>query len=194
MSLSQVGSMADDRATANFDFNSNFDIKQYTGSYLTTALGEHIAKNTLSLTVGEHGPIVLSDRLLVEKLQSIANERIPERVVHAKGSAAHGIFEVTNDMSAYTKADLFNGVGKKTPVFSRFSTTNHETGSSDTIRDTKGLGLKFYTTQGNYDLTMIDNTVFPIRDPMKFADLVHAQRREPGSGLLNYDNKWDFFS
>ena len=111
----------------------------------------------------------------MEKLGKAANERVPERIVHAKGTSAHGFFNVTNPkISAYTKADFLSDVGKITPIIARFSTVAGELGSADTLRDNRGLAIKFYTDDGNYDLTALSVPVFPIADPMKFSYLIHA--------------------
>ena len=131
------------------------------------------------MTAGPRGPILLQDFHLIDKLAHFNEERIPERVVHAKGSGAHGEFEVTNDVTMYTKAKFLNQVGKKTPIFVRFSTVAGERGAADTVRDPRGFAVKFYTEEGNYDLVGNNTPVFFINDPMKFPDYVHTQKRCP---------------
>src|SRR5438876_1725554 len=136
---------------------------------MTTDAGRPVGDNQNSLTVGPRGPIVFEDYLLFEKMAHFNRERIPERVVHAKGSGAHGHFVCTNaEITKYTTAKLFNGVGKKTPTFIRFSTVGGEKGSADTARDPRGFALKFYTEEGNWDMTGNNTPVFFIRDPLKF--------------------------
>jgi catalase len=126
----------------------------------TTDAGIPAPSDHHSLTVGPNGPILLQDHYLIQKMAQFNRERVPERVVHAKGSGAHGFFEVTEDVSQFTKADLFNGVGKRTPMFARFSTVAGELGSADTARDPRGFALKFYTQEGNYDLVGNNTPVF----------------------------------
>lgn len=126
------------------------------------------------MTAGPTGPILLQDFHLIDKLASFDRERIPERVVHAKGSGAHGEFEVTEDVSKFTKAAFLNGVGKKTPMFIRFSTVAGERGAADTVRDPRGFAVKFYTEEGNYDLVGNNTPVFFINDPIKFPDFIHT--------------------
>mmetsp|Transcript_46089 Transcript_46089/g.33880 ORF Transcript_46089/g.33880 Transcript_46089/m.33880 type:complete len:255 (+) Transcript_46089:136-900(+) len=121
-------------------------------------------------------------------------ERIPERVVHAKGAGAHGYFKVTKDVSKYTKAKVFNGVGKMTDVFCRFSTTGGEKGSADTVRDTRGFAIKFYTEDGVYDLAGLHVPVFFISDAIKFPDMVHSSKNNPKTGSADPDMTWDFRS
>ena len=136
-----------------------------------------------SLTVGPAGPNVLHDHYVVQKMQHFNRERVPERVVHAKGGGAHGFFEVTEDVSQFTKADFLSGVGKQTPVFLRFSTVAGEQGFADTVRDPRGFAIKFYTQEGNYDLVGNNTPVFFVRDPSKFQDFIHSQKRLPDTGL-----------
>jgi catalase len=161
---------------------------------LTTESGEHIADNQNSQTAGPNGPILLQDHHLIEKLARFERERIPERVVHAKGSGAFGYFEVTKDLTRYTKANFLNQVGKRTEVFIRFSTVAGEKGSADTVRDPRGFAMKFYTEDGNYDLVGNDTPIFFIRDPLKFPDFIHSQKRDPYTNVQEPDNVWDFFS
>ena len=146
---------------------------------LTTSNGDPVDDNQHSMTAGPTGPILLQDFHLIDKLASFDRERIPERVVHAKGSAAHGEFEVTEDVSKFTRANFLNGVGKKTPMFLRFSTVAGERGAPDTVRDPRGFAVKFYTEEGNYDLVGNNTPVFFINDPIKFPDFIHTQKRCP---------------
>jgi catalase len=146
------------------------------------------------MTAGSRGPTLIQDVHLLEKLAHFNRERVPERVVHAKGAGAHGYFEVTNDLSKYTKADLFSQVGKRTPMFIRFSTVAGELGSADTVRDPRGFAVKFYTEEGNYDLVGNNTPVFFIRDAIKFPDFIHTQKRHPQTHLKNPNAIWDFWS
>ncbi|MFJ5712912.1 catalase KatA [Neobacillus sp. NPDC093127] len=161
---------------------------------LTTGTGAPVGDNQNSMTAGMRGPTLIQDVHLIEKLAHFNRERVPERVVHAKGAGAHGYFEVTNDMSTYTKAKLFNGVGKRTPMFIRFSTVAGELGSADTVRDPRGFSVKFYTEEGNYDLVGNNTPIFFIRDAIKFPDFIHTQKRDPKSHLKNPNAIWDFWS
>ena len=151
---------------------------------MTTDAGRPVGDNQNSLTVGPRRPIVFEDFLLFEKMAHFNRERIPERVVHAKGSGAHGHFVCTSsEITKYTSAKLFNAVGKKTPTFIRFSTVGGEKGSADTERDPRGFALKFYTEEGNWDMTGNNTPVFFIRDPLKFGDFIHTQKRDPETNL-----------
>ena len=161
---------------------------------LTTANGVPVSDNENSLTAGERGPIVFEDFHLFEKLAHFNRERIPERIVHAKGSGAFGELTVTRDITRYTKAKLFNQVGKKTPLFLRFSTVGGEMGSADTERDPRGFAIKFYTEQGIWDLVGNNTPVFFLRDPSKFPDFIHTQKRHPQTHLKNATMQWDFWS
>lgn len=161
---------------------------------LTTAGGVPVSDNQNSLTAGARGPIVFEDFHLFEKLAHFNRERIPERVVHAKGSGAYGELTVTHDISRYTCARLFSDIGKKTPIFLRFSTVGGESGSADTERDPRGFAIKFYTEQGIWDLVGNNTPVFFIRDPSKFPDFVHTQKRHPQTHLKNATMQWDFWS
>jgi catalase len=161
---------------------------------LTTAAGRPVADNQNSLTAGARGPILLEDFHLVEKLAQFNRERIPERVVHAKGSGAYGTFKVTKDITHLTTAKLFSKIGKETPVFVRFSTVGGEKGSADTERDPRGFAVKFYTEEGNWDMVGNNTPVFFIRDPMKFPDFVHTQKRDPQTNLKSPTMMWDFWS
>lgn len=162
--------------------------------HLTTSYGAPVGDNQNSMTAGSRGPTLIQDVHLLEKLAHFNRERVPERVVHAKGTGAHGYFKVTNDMSKYTKAKLFNGVGKTIPMFIRFSTVAGELGSSDTVRDPRGFAVKFYTEEGNYDLVGNNTPIFFIRDAIKFPDFIHTQKRDPRTHLKNPNAVWDFWS
>lgn len=159
----------------------------------TTQTGTPVASDAHSLTVGADGATVLHDRYLVEKLAQFNRERIPERIVHAKGGGAFGRFEVTADVSKYTRAALFQP-GASVETLLRFSSVAGEQGSPDTWRDVRGFSLKFYTPEGNYDLVGNNTPVFFIRDGIKFPDFIHSQKRLPGSGLRDADMQWDFWT
>jgi catalase len=162
---------------------------------MTTDAGRPVGDNQNSLTVGPRGPVLFEDFLLFEKMAHFNRERIPERVVHAKGSGAHGHFVCTNaEITKYTTAKLFSTVGKKTPTFIRFSTVGGEKGSADTARDPRGFALKFYTEEGNWDMTGNNTPVFFIRDPLKFGDFIHTQKRDPQTNLKSPTMMWDFWS
>lgn len=163
-------------------------------SAITTASGIPVADNQNSLTAGPRGPVLLQDFHLIEKLQHFNRERIPERVVHAKGSGAYGTFTVTHDIRRYTKADLFSAIGKKTDVFVRFSTVGGERGSADTERDPRGFAVRFYTGQGNWDLVGNNTPMFFIKDGIKFPDFVHTQKRCPQTNLKSPSMMFDFWS
>jgi len=151
---------------------------------MTTDAGRPVGDNQNSLTVGPRGPVVFEDFLLFEKMAHFNRERTPERVVHAKGSGAYGHFVCTSkEITKYTTAKLFLQVGKKTPTFIRFSTVGGEKGSADTERDPRGFALKFYTEEGNWDMTGNNTPVFFIRDPLKFGDFIHTQKRDPETNL-----------
>lgn len=161
---------------------------------LTTSWGAPVGDNQNSMTAGVNGPVLIQDVHLLEKLAHFNRERVPERVVHAKGAGAHGYFEVTNDVTNYTKAAFLSEVGKHTPLFVRFSTVAGENGSADTVRDPRGFAVKFYTEEGNYDMVGNNTPVFFIRDPLKFPDFIHTQKRHPATHLKNPDAVWDFWS
>ena len=161
---------------------------------LTTASGAPVADNQNSRSAGARGPLLLDDFHLIEKLAHFNRENIPERRVHAKGSAAYGTFTVTRDISQYTSAKLFDSLGKKTETFLRFSTVGGERGSADTERDPRGFALKFYTEEGNWDIVGNNTPVFFIRDPLKFPDFIHTQKRLPQSNLKSPQMMWDFWS
>ena len=159
----------------------------------TTDAGTPVASDEFSLTVGTDGPILLQDHYLIEQMANFNRERTPERQPHAKGSGAFGRFEVTKDVSKYTKAALFQP-GVKTDMLARFSTVAGERGSPDTWRDPRGFALKFYTGQGNYDLVGNNTPVFFIRDPMKFQHFIRSQKRRADSNLRDHDMQWDFWT
>jgi len=161
---------------------------------LTSNFGAPVGDDQNSLTAGHPGPILMQDVHLLEKLAHFDRERIPERVVHAKGAGAFGHFECTADVTRYTKAKFLSQIGKKTEVFVRFSTVGGEKGSADAERDPRGFAVKFYTEEGNYDLVGNNTPVFFIRDPLKFPDFIHTQKRHPGTNLKNADMFWDFLS
>ncbi|MHB0979526.1 MAG: catalase [Thermoleophilia bacterium] len=161
---------------------------------LTTGFGRPVDDDQNSITAGPRGPVLMQDVHLLEKLGHFDRERIPERVVHAKGAGAHGYFEVTADVTAYTKAAFLAEVGKKTEVLVRFSTVGGEKGSADAERDPRGFAIKFYTEEGNYDMTGNNTPVFFIRDPLKFPDFIHTQKRNPRTNLKDPDMFWDFLS
>jgi catalase len=164
------------------------------GKRLTTGFGKPVDDDQNSLTAGPEGPVLLQDVHLLEKLGHFDRERIPERVVHAKGAGAYGYFEVTEDVSKYTRAAFLSAVGKRTDVFVRFSTVGGERGSADAERDPRGFAVKFYTEEGNYDMTGNNTPVFFIRDPLKFPDFIHTQKRNPRTNLKDLDMFWDFLS
>ncbi|AZQ73291.1 MULTISPECIES: catalase [Streptomyces] len=161
--------------------------------YTTNNVGIPVESDEHSLTIGDTGPILLQDHYLIEKMAQFNRERVPERVVHAKGGGAYGTFEVTNDVSQFTKADLFQP-GRRTEMLARFSTVAGEQGSPDTWRDPRGFALKFYTAHGNYDLVGNNTPVFFVRDPQKFQDFIRSQKRHPRTGLRNNDMQWDFWT
>ena len=161
---------------------------------LTTEFGIPVPDNQNSLTAGEAGPVLLQDHVLIEKLAHFNRERIPERVVHAKGAGAHGFFEATADMREFTRLGIVSEVGKRTPLFARFSTVAGEKGSADSARDPRGFALKFYTEAGVYDLVGNNTPIFFIRDPLKFPDFIHSQKRDPLTNLRDPEMMWDFWS
>ncbi len=161
---------------------------------LTNAQGSPVVNNEDIRTAGRHGPALLDNVWLQEKLGHFNRERIPERIVHAKGSGAFGTFTVTHDLTPYTKASLFAHQGKTTELFVRFSTVAGERGAADTERDVRGFALKFYTDEGNWDLVGNNTPVFFIRDPLKFPDFIHTQKRDPQTNLRSNTMMWDFWS
>jgi len=161
---------------------------------MTTAAGVPVADNQNSLTAGAHGPVLMQDFQLIEKMAHFNRERVPERVVHAKGAGAYGTFTVTGDISKYTRAKLFSKVGNQCEMLARFSTVAGELGSADTARDPRGFALKFYTEEGNWDMVGNNTPVFFIRDPLKFSDFIHSQKRHPATGMRDNTMQWDFWS
>ncbi|MGB3228679.1 MAG: catalase, partial [Saprospiraceae bacterium] len=161
---------------------------------LTTASGRPFYEFENSMTIGNRGPILLQDYFLHEDMAHFNRERIPERVVHAKGSGAFGTFTVTNDITAYTKAKIFSTVGKQTKMFIRFSTVGGEKGSADSERDPRGFAMKFYTEDGNWDLVGNNTPVFFIKDPKKFSHFIHTQKRDPKTNCKSPTMMWDFWS
>jgi catalase len=161
---------------------------------LTTTGGAPIADNQNALTAGPRGPVLLQDYQLIEKLAHQNRERIPERVVHAKGWGAHGTLTVTHDITRWTRAKLFAPVGRQTPLLARFSTVAGEHGAADAERDVRGFAVKFYTEEGNWDLVGNNTPVFFVRDPYKFPDFIHTQKRHPRTNLRSATAMWDFWS
>ncbi|MEU3624313.1 catalase [Amycolatopsis coloradensis] len=159
----------------------------------TNNVGIPVASDNDSLTLGANGPILLQDHYLIEKSAQFNRERVPERVVHAKGGGAFGFLEVTEDVSQFTKAALFQP-GVRTESVARFSSVAGENGSPDTWRDPRGFALKFYTSEGNYDLVGNNTPVFFIRDPIKFPDFIHSQKRRADNHLRDHDIQWDFWT
>ncbi|MBU1055320.1 MAG: catalase [Proteobacteria bacterium] len=161
---------------------------------LTTAVGAPVVDNQNVITAGPRGPQLLQDVWFLEKLAHFDREVIPERRMHAKGSGAYGTFTVTHNITQYTKAKIFSKVGKKTEMFSRFSTVAGERGAADAERDIRGFALKFYTEEGNWDLVGNNTPVFFLRDPLKFPDLNHAVKRDPRTNMRSSGNNWDFWT
>jgi catalase len=161
---------------------------------LTTAGGRPYYENENSMTIGSRGPVLLQDYFLHEDMAHFNRERIPERVVHAKGTGAFGTFTVTHDISQYTKAKIFSEIGKQTRMFARFSLVAGEKGSADSERDPRGFALKFYTEDGNWDLVGNNTPVFFIKDAKKFSHFIHSQKRDPKTNCKSPTMIWDFFS
>jgi len=161
---------------------------------LTTTAGAPVANNQNSETAGPRGPVLMQDYQLLEKLAHQNRERIPERVVHAKGWGAFGTFTVTHDITRFTRAAIFGEVGKQTEMLARFSTVAGEAGAADHERDVRGFALKFYTEEGNWDLVGNNTPVFFVRDPLKFPDFIHTQKRHPRTNLRSPTAMWDFWS
>ncbi|XP_044127061.1 catalase-like [Bufo gargarizans] len=161
---------------------------------LTTAAGVPTGDKLNILTVGPRGPLLVQDTVFIDEMAHFDRERIPERVVHAKGAGAFGYFEVTHDITQYTKAKVFERVGKKTDIAIRFSTVAGEAGSADTVRDPRGFAVKFYTDEGIWDLVGNNIPIFFIRDPIMFPSFIHSQKRNPQTHLKDPDMVWDFWS
>src|ERR1700744_464428 len=163
------------------------------GNQLTTSAGNPVADNQNSLSAGPRGPLLLQDYQLIEKLAHQNRERIPERPVHAKGWGAHGTLTITGDVARFTKAKVLQP-GAITPLIQRFSTVAGELGAADAERDVRGFAIKFYTPEGNWDLVGNNTPVFFVRDPYKFADFIHTQKRDPRTNLRSATAMWDFWS
>jgi catalase len=161
---------------------------------LTNNVGAPVADNQNVMTAGSRGPMLLQDPWFLEKLAHFDREVIPERRMHAKGSGAYGTFTVTHDITKYTKAKIFSEVGKKTDLFLRFSTVAGERGAADAERDIRGVAMKFYTEEGNWDLVGNNTPVFFLKDPLKFPDLNHAVKRDPKTNMRSARNNWDFWT
>jgi len=161
---------------------------------LTTTTGAPVADNQNALTAGPRGPVLLQDWHLLEKLANFNRERIPERIVHAKGSAAYGTLTITQDISRYSRAKIFSQVGHQAEAFLRFSTVAGERGAADAERDVRGFALKIYTAEGNWDIVGNNTPVFFLRDPLKFPDFIHTQKRDPRTNLRSATAAWDFWS
>lgn len=161
---------------------------------LTNNVGAPVADNQNSLTAGPRGPLLMQDFHLIEKMAHFNRERIPERVVHAKGAGAYGTFRVTRDITRYSKASVFAQIGKTAEAFVRFSTVGGEKGSADAERDPRGFAVKFYTEEGVWDLVGNNTPIFFIRDPLKFSDFIHTQKRDPLTNLKSPTMMWDFWS
>ncbi|KAJ7998258.1 hypothetical protein DPEC_G00220760 [Dallia pectoralis] len=161
---------------------------------LTTGAGQPVGDKLNLMTAGPRGPLLVQDTPFIDEMAHFDRERIPERVVHAKGGGAFGYFKVTHDISRYCKAKVFGHVGKTTPIAMRFSTVAGESGSADTVRDPRGFAVKFYTEDGNWDLTGNNTPIFFIRDAMLFPSFVHSQKRNPQTHLKDPDMVWDFWS
>lgn len=159
----------------------------------TTDAGILAPSDEYSLTAGKEGPILLSDHYLIQKMAQFNRERVPERIVHAKGTGAHGFFRCDEDMSDFTSAGLFKK-GVETPVFMRISSVAGEQGYPDTLRDPRGFAIKFYTDEGNYDLVGNNTPIFFIRDPQKFQDFIRSQKRRADNGMRDHDMQWDFWT
>src|SRR5262247_1502070 len=161
---------------------------------LTTAAGIPVPDNQNSLTAGPRGPLLVQDWQLFEKHADFNRERIPERVVHAKGSGAYGTLTITGDITRYSQAKVFSNVGKTTECFVRFSTVAGERGAADAERDVRGFATKFYTEEGNWDLVGNNTPVFFVRDPYKFPDFIRTQKRDPQNNMRSATAMWDFWS
>ncbi|XP_018319715.2 catalase-like [Agrilus planipennis] len=166
----------------------------YEASYITTGFGAPVTHRGASLTIGPRGPLLLEDTEFIDEMAHFDRERIPERVVHAKGGGAFGYFEVTKNITQYCAASLFSEVGKRTKIAVRFSTVAGERGAADTQRDPRGFAIKFYTEEGNWDLAGNSFPIFFIRDPILFPSFIHTQKRHPSTFLHDGDMQWDFFT
>jgi len=173
---------------------ANDDTQKQHPPITTTDAGIPAPSDEYSLSIGVDGPLLLQDHYLIQKMAQFNRERVPERVVHAKGSGAFGYFEVTADVTQWTKAAFLSKVGKRTPMLARFSTVAGEQGYADTVRDPRGFALKFYTEEGNYDLVGNNTPIFFVRDPSKFQDFIRSQKRMNADGLRSNNAQWDFWS
>uniref|UniRef100_H2B639 Catalase n=1 Tax=Paracyclopina nana TaxID=565004 RepID=H2B639_PARNA len=180
-----------DKATNQLE---DFRSKTKVPGTLTTGTGCPVGDKLNSMTIGPRGPILLQDNVFLDEMAHFDRERIPERVVHAKGAGAFGYFEVTHDITKYCKAAVFGQVGKQTPIAVRYSTVGGESGSADTARDPRGFAVKFYTEEGNWDLVGNNTPIFFIRDPMLFPSFIHTQKRNPATHLKDPDMFWDFIT
>ncbi len=162
--------------------------------YMTTAAGTPVADNQNSQTAGPRGPVLMQDYQLMEKMANFNRERVPERVVHAKGAGAYGTLTITGDISRFTRTKLFAKVGNQCEMFARLSAVAGESGYPDTVRDPRGFALKFYTEEGNWDMVGNNTPVFFVRDALKFSDFIHSQKRDPATGLRDNTMQWDFWS
>lgn len=165
-----------------------------TKKIIRTTAGAPWVNNQDSKSAGKRGPLLLENYQLIEKLAHQNRERIPERTVHAKGSGAHGTLTITHDITKYTKAAVFSQIGKKTDMFVRFSVVAPEKGGAEAERDVRGVAMKFYTEEGNWDLVGNNTPVFFVRDPIKFPDFIHTQKRHPRTNLRSPTAMWDFWS
>src|SRR2546423_14960363 len=168
--------------------------KEKNPEHFTNATGAPVPDNINILTDGARGPALLQDIWLIEKLAHFDREVIPERRMHAKGSGAYGTFTVTHDITHYTKAKIFSEIGKQTPMFARFSTVAGERGAADAERDVRGFALRFYTEEGNWNVVGNNTPVFFVRDPLKFPDFIHTQKRHPRTNMRSPTAMWDFWS
>lgn len=173
---------------------SEYSAQQKKTEVLTTSTGCPVGDKMNVQTVGPRGPMMIQDVVFLDEMAHFDRERIPERVVHAKGAGAFGYFEVTHDISQYCKAKVFSQVGKRTPIGVRCSTVGGELGSADTVRDPRGFAVKFYTEEGNWDLVGNNTPVFFIRDPFFFPNFIHTQKRNPVTHLKDADMFWDFLT
>ncbi|KAK3577469.1 hypothetical protein CHS0354_032321 [Potamilus streckersoni] len=173
---------------------NDFKKAQTKPDVLTTGTGAPVGTKTATMTVGPRGPVLMQDFVFTDEMAHFNRERIPERVVHAKGAGAFGYFECTHDITSYCKAKPFEYPGKKTPLAVRFSTVGGESGSADTARDPRGFAVKFYSEDGNWDLVGNNTPIFFIRDPMLFPNFIHTQKRNPQTHLKDPDMFWDFIT
>lgn len=192
----QLHAFRQQKQVINQDTVSNICLKLnfQAADQLTNSAGIPVGNKLASLTAGPRGPILLQDSVLVDDLAHFDRERIPERVVHAKGAGAFGYFEVTHDITKYSKASVFSEIGKRTPIAIRFSTVGGESGSADTVRDPRGFAVKFYTEEGIWDLVGNNTPIFFIRDPILFPSFIHTQKRNPETHLKDKDMFWDFIT